>query len=106
MRERNYPRGYTRNQNTIRHKSGALGSKSKSLIFGGIIVLAGLMYVSQASRTTNYDYSLAEVEAKISNLEAKREELIVEKARLSSIANANKNKVAMEKAEAVSFVEE
>ena len=54
----------------------------------------GLIYVTQGTRATSYDYKLSNMEAEIDELEAKREDLAVEKARLTAIATSEKSRVA------------
>ena len=86
---------WVRNRNTVRHTPKTLGSLSQSMILGVLVLIVGLIYVTQGTRATSYDYQLSEIEDEISDLEAKKEDLAVEKARLTSIAASEKAEVAM-----------
>ncbi len=72
---------WVRNRNTVRHTPKTLGTLSQSMILGVLVLIVGLIYVTQGTRATSYDYQLSEIEDEISNLEAKKEDLAVEKAR-------------------------
>lgn len=56
--------------------------------------MIGLIYVTQGTRATSYDYELSRVEEEIAELEAQKEDLAVERARLTSVAVSNNNEVA------------
>lgn len=86
--------GWSRNQNTVRHKPKSLGSISNAMIVGLLVLIVGLIYVAQGTKATNYDYELSAIEDEISELEAKKEDLAVEKARLTSIASSENSTVA------------
>lgn len=85
---------WVRNRNIVRHTPKKLGSVSQSIIFGVLVLVVGLIYVTQGTKATSYDYKLSEVEEEISRLEAEKEDLAVERARLTSIARANESEVA------------
>lgn len=89
-----------RNRNTVRHMPKTLGSLSLAGIFGGMVLIVGLIYVTQGTRATSYDYELSGIEAEIDELSAKREDLAVERARLTSIAASEQSTVAANMAEA------
>lgn len=99
---------WSRNYNTVRHTPKNLGSVSLASIVGLLVLIVGLIYVSQGTQATNYDYRLSEIESEISELQAKKEDLAVERARLTSIAASENNEVAtaMEAASNSGFVEE
>lgn len=59
-----------------------------------LVVIMGLIYVAQGTQATNYDYELSAMEDEIAELEAKKEDLAVEKARLTSIAASENSEVA------------
>ena len=85
---------WSRNRNTVRHTPKTLGSISSAVIVGLLVLIVGLIYVAQGTQATNYDYELSQLEDEISELEAKREDLAVEKARLTSIASSENSTVA------------
>lgn len=86
--------GWSRNYNTVRHTPKTLGSMSNLMIVGMLVLIVGLIYVAQGTQATNYDYELSAIEDEIAELEAKKEDLAVEKARLTSIAASENSTVA------------
>ncbi len=85
---------WSRNRNTVRHAPKSLGSISGAMIVGLLVLIVGLIYVAQGTKATNYDYELSAIEDEISELEAKKEDLAVEKARLTSISASESSTVA------------
>lgn len=85
---------WVRNRNIVRHTPKTLGSVSQSVILGILVLVIGLIYVTQGTKATSYDYELSEIEGEIAELEARKEDLAVERARLTSIAKSNTNEVA------------
>ncbi len=90
---------WSRNQNTVRHKPKTLGTVSNTMIVGMLVLIVGLIYVAQGTQATNDE---------IAELEARKEDLAVEKARLTSIASTENSEVAnnMETATNSGFVAE
>ncbi len=85
---------WSRNQNTIRHNGRSLGNLSLTAIFGLMVLIVGLIYATQGVKATSYDYELSNIEEEISELTAKKEDLAIEKARLTSIAASENSQVA------------
>lgn len=85
---------WSRNQNTVRHTTKTLGSISNFMIIMFLVLIVGLIYVSQGAQATNYDYEISAIEDEIAELEAKKEDLAVERARLTSIAASENSTVA------------
>ena len=85
---------WVRNRNIVRHTPKTLGSVSQSVILGVLVLVVGLIYVTQGPKATSYDYELSKVENDIAKLEAEKEDLAVERARLTSIARSDSNEVA------------
>ncbi len=85
---------WSRNYNTVRHQPKTLGTISNAMIVGLLVLIVGLIYVAQGTQATNYDYELSAIEDEIAELEAKKEDLAVEKARLTSIASSESSTVA------------
>ena len=92
MRESNST--WVRNRNTVRHTPKSLGSVSQSVILGILVLAIGLIYVTQGTKATSYDYELSEIETKIAELQAKKDDLEVERSKLTSIAQSNTSEVA------------
>ena len=99
---------WSRNRNTVRHAGKTIGPISSISIIGLLVLVVGLVYVSQGTQATNYDYELSAIENEISELEAKKEDLAVERARLTSIASAEQSEVAanMDNASVAGYVAE
>ena len=86
---------FSRNRNTIKFSgTGKLGKFTLIGIFFALLLNLGLIYVDQSAKATSYDYQLSNLSDQIDDLEAKKEDLAVERARLTSIANSNNSKVA------------
>ena len=85
---------WTRNRNTIRHERKGLGPISLIGMFLMLITVMGMIYLTQGTKATSYDYTLNELDSEIAELTAEKEDLAVEKARLTSIATANDSQVA------------
>ncbi len=96
---------WVRNRNTVRHTPKTLGTLSQSMILGVLVLIVGLIYVTQGTKATSYDYQLSEIDSKISELQAQKEDLAVEQARLTSIARSQNSTVAvnMENAEVTGY---
>lgn len=99
---------FMRNRNTVRHTAKGLGSISQIVIVSMITLVFGLIYVAEGTKATSYDYKISEVETEIAEMTAKKEDLAVEKARLTSVAAAKNSAVAsrMENATVTGYVTE
>ncbi|MDO4967725.1 MAG: hypothetical protein Q4E70_03105 [Candidatus Saccharibacteria bacterium] len=87
--------GFSRNRNTVRFSgNGRIGKFALIGVFFMLLLNLGLIYVDQSAKATGYDYQLSGLNAEIDDLEARKEDLAVEKARLTSIANSNNSAVA------------
>ena len=95
--------GYSRN----RHQARGIGRISAIAILVIEVFMIGLFYVSEQSKVTTYDYKMSAMDAQIANLEAERDDLKVEQARLNSIAKNAKSTVAanMETAQVAGYAE-
>lgn len=86
---------FSRNRNTIKFSgTGKLGRFTLFGVFALLLFNLGFFYVDQSSKATSYDYQLSNLSSQIDDLEARKEDLAVERARLTSIANSNNSKVA------------
>lgn len=85
---------FTRGRNTIRHERRSLGSISQVIIIGMITLVFGLIYVAEGTKATSFDYEISAVESEITEMTARRSDLAVEKARLTSVATAKNSTVA------------
>ncbi len=85
---------WVRNRNTVRHTPKTLGSVSQSVILGILVLVIGLIYVTQGTKATSFDYELSEIESEIAELQARKDDLAVERAKLTSIGMSDNNEVA------------
>lgn len=85
---------FARNRNTVRHTRRSLGSISQIVIVGLLTLAFGLIYVAEGTKATSFDYELSSVDSEITEMTAKKEDLAVEKARLTSVATAKNSTVA------------
>ncbi len=99
---------FARNRNTVRHTKKSLGSISQIVIVSMLTLVFGLIYVAEGTKATGFDYELSSVESEISEMSAKKDDLAVEKARLTSVAAAKNSTVAavMEDATVTGYVAE
>ncbi|MBQ2660676.1 hypothetical protein IJF93_01215 [Candidatus Saccharibacteria bacterium] len=86
--------GFARNRNTVRHTRRSLGSISQIVIVGMLTLVFGLIYVAEGTKATSFDYEISSVESEITEMNSKKDDLAVEKARLTSVATAKTSTVA------------
>jgi cell division protein FtsL len=92
---------FVRNCNTVRHTAKNLGSISQVVIVSMITLVFGLIYVAEGTKATGYDYEISSVNDEITELMAKKEDLAVEKARLTSVEAIRNSAVAAAMEDAV-----
>lgn len=63
-------------------------------MIGLMVSVLGLIYLMQATRVTGYDYQLSQVDGQIAELNARKSDLEIEKARLASIQTLTNSTVA------------
>lgn len=86
--------GFVRNRNIVRHSKRSLGSISQIVIVSMLTLVFGLIYVIEGTKATSFDYQISAVESEITEMTARRDDLAVEKARLTSVATAKNSTVA------------
>ena len=98
---------WVRNRNTVRHTPKSLGQVTQTVVLAILVLVVGLIYVTQGTKATSYDYELSKVENEIQEYQAKKEDLAVERARLTSIAQTKESEVAaaMENATVTGYAE-
>lgn len=94
------PVSFARGRNTVRVEKRSLGSISQIVIVSLLTLVFGLIYAAEGTRATSFDYEISATESEISDLNARRDDLAVEKARLTSVANAKNSTVAATMADA------
>ncbi len=101
---------WARNHNAVRHNPRVtLGPVSHTITVFAIVLLIGLIYLSQSAKVTNYDVAISSTDTEIANLEAQRDALVVENAKITAAAASeelNEVAAAMVPATAADFVKE
>lgn len=88
---------WSRNQNTTRFQSAVkLGPVAHTVLVALMIIVLGLIYVTQATRTTGYDYEVQKIDSQIAELNEQKGELEIENARLTALETVKNSNVARE----------
>lgn len=98
---------YGRNQNIAPHTPIAkLGPITNTIMIGLMVTVLGLIYLTQATRVTSYDYRASQVDSQIAELAARKNDLEIEKARLTSLETLQASAVAqnMTTPESVNYI--
>jgi hypothetical protein cdivTM_20657 len=86
---------WSRNQNTVAFASAVkLGPITHTVLVALMLTILGLIYLTQATRVSGYDYAANEVSSKISNLTEQKNDLEVENARLTALQSVKNSSVA------------
>lgn len=84
-----------RNQNTARYVSPVkLGPVMHTVLVALMITVLGLIYLTQATKATSYDYEIDRIDTKINELAVMKEDLEIENARLTSLDTIKNSSVA------------
>lgn len=84
-----------RNQNTARFRSQTkLGPVAHTVLVALMITVLGLIYLTQATKTTAYSYEAQGLDTEIGELVARKSELEVQNARLTSLEKIKGSTVA------------
>ena len=75
-----------RNQNTVAFASAVkLGPVTHTVLIALMITVLGLIYLTQATRTSSFDYTASDIQTKIDELAAQKKDLEVDNARLMAV---------------------
>lgn len=86
---------WNRNQNTVAFTSAIkLGPIAHTVLIALMITVLGLIYLTQATRATSYDYQAQEIDSQIAELSTKKGDLEVENARLTALEAVKNSNVA------------
>ncbi len=86
---------WNRNQNTVAFASAIkLGPIAHTVIIALMITVLGLIYLTQATRATGYDYQAQKIDSEIADLQTKKGDLEVENARLTALETVKNSSVA------------
>lgn len=84
-----------RNQNTVAFASAVkLGPVSHTVLIALMITVLGLIYLTQATRASAYDYQANAVDDKIAALTDQKKDLEVDNARLTALKEIQNSNVA------------
>jgi Tfp pilus assembly protein PilN len=100
---------WRRNRNqTKASASKNLGILSHTMMALAVVLAFGLIYLSQAGRIASYDYEAERLDQRIAELEVMKEDMAVENARVTAIAQIENSAVAKEmvRPDEVGFVSE
>lgn len=87
--------GWNRNQNTVAFVSAVkLGPIAHTVLIALMITVLGLIYLTQATRATGYDYEAQKIDSQIADLTTKKGDLEVENARLTALETVKNSNVA------------
>ena len=88
---------WNRNQNTVAFASSVkLGPVTHTVLVALMVTVLGLIYLTQATRATSYDYEAQKIDSKIADLATKKTDLEVENARLTALETVRNSTVAVE----------
>ncbi|MDQ5932075.1 MAG: hypothetical protein QG649_160 [Patescibacteria group bacterium] len=97
----------SRNQNSVRFTSAIkLGPVTHTVLVALMITVLGLIYLTQATKATSYDYEAQKIDSQIAELSEQKTDLEVENARLTALSTVRESSVAkaMTKSEAPAYV--
>jgi len=88
---------WSRNQNTTRYASAVkLGPVTHTILVALMVAVLGLIYLTQATRATGYDYEAQAIDSQIAELNQQKGELEIENARLTALETIRNSSVARE----------
>ena len=67
-----------------------------------MVAVLGLIYLTQATKATSYDYEAQKIDSQIAELEHQKSDLEIENARLTALETVKNSSVAREMTEPVS----
>ena len=86
---------WSRNQNTVAFVSAIkLGPVTHTVLIALMITVLGLIYLTQATRATSYDYATQKVDSQIAELNMQKSDLEIENARLTALETVKTSSIA------------
>ena len=86
---------WSRNQNTVAYVSAIkLGPVTHTILIALMITVLGLIYLTQATKATSYDYKTQAIDNQIAELNIQKSDLEVENARLTALETIKNSSVA------------
>ena len=94
---------WSRNQNTVAFASTIkLGPVTHTVLVALMITVLGLIYWTQATKVTTYDYATQKIDSQIAELSSQKNDLEIENARLTALETVKNSSVAATMTEPVS----
>lgn len=88
-------KNWRRNQNATRYRSNiSLGPVANTVIVALMVTVLGLIYLTQATKATSYDYEINRIDTQIEQLAIQKDDLEIENARLASLDTIKGSSVA------------
>lgn len=88
---------WSRNQNTVAYVSSVkLGPVAHTVLVALMLTVLGLIYLTQATKTTSFDYESDRIDSQIAELADVKGDLEVENARLTALETVKTSSVARE----------
>lgn len=85
----------TRNQNSVGFTSAIkLGPVMNIAMLALMVTVLGLIYLTQATKASGYDYAIQKIDSEISELTIQKQDLEFENARLASLKQTQSSQVA------------
>lgn len=85
----------SRNTNSVSYVSAVkLGPVTHTVLVALMITVLGLIYLTQATKATSYDYATSAIDNKIAELSIQKGDLEVENAKLTALETIQKSSVA------------
>ena len=92
-----------RGQNTVAFRSSVkLGPVTHTVLVALMITVLGLIYLTQATKATSYDYEAQRINDRIADLTSTKTDLEIENARLTALESVRNSSVAKAMTEAKS----
>ena len=86
---------WSRNQNTVAFSSAVkLGPVTHTILVALMDMILGLIYLTQATKATSYDYATQKIDNQISELANQKNDLEIENARLTALETVKTSSVA------------
>lgn len=86
---------WSRNQNTVAYVSAIkLGPVTYTVLVALMVTILGLIYLTQATKATSYDYEAQKIDSKIAELNIEKSDLEIENARLTALETVKNSSVA------------
>ena len=87
--------GMNRGQNNVAFASSIkLGPVTHTVLVALMITVLGLIYLTQATKATSYDYEAQKIDSQIAELSEEKSDLEVENARLTALETVRSSSVA------------